>query len=128
MPLAPYLGPCRVVAVPRQADGSPPPLVEPHHLVDTNGAPVDPADPPRLLLEETASIADRSVFPQRFTALSPALADHLAAAGTLLVGLDTPSVDPFDSTDLPAHHRLAAGGVANLEGLVLDAVPPASTS
>lgn len=123
MPLAPYLGPCRVIAVPPDDDGAPPPLVEPRHLVDADGAPVDPADPPRLLLR-TGSVTDRAVFPERFTALSPALAELLVEARTLLVGLDAPSVDPFDSTELPVHHLLAGGGVANLEGLVLDAVPP----
>ena len=123
LPLDPYLGPCRVVAVPREADGRPPALVEPRHLVDAEGRPVDPADPPRLLFA-TGSVADRSIFPERFTALSPELAALLAEAGTLLAGIDTPSVDPFDSKDLPAHHALFRGGVANLEGLVLDAVPP----
>ena len=115
LPLAPFLGPCRVVAVPAE------PLIEPHHLGD-----LDSADPPRLLLK-TGSIpplAAGAAFPERFSALSPALARHLAAYGTLLVGLDTPSVDPFDSKALDAHHALAAGGVAILEGLDLSAVPP----
>jgi arylformamidase len=40
------------------------------------------------------------------------------------VGIDTPSVDPFDSKDLAAHHALISGGVVNLEGLDLDLVPP----
>ena len=97
---------------------APPPLLEPRHL-----AGADPADPPRLLFK-TGSAGDRSTFPERFTALSPALAERLVAAGTLLVGLDTPSVDPFTSTTLEAHHLLCGGGVANLEGLVLDGVPP----
>lgn len=107
-----YLGPCRVVEVP------PNPLVEPGDL-----GGVDLAVPPRLLLK-TGSVGDRSRFPERFSALSPALARALADAGTRLVGLDTPSVDPFDSTELAAHHALAAGGVRNLEGLDLSAVPP----
>ncbi len=123
MPLAPYLGLCQVVEVPREADGRPPALVEPRHLVDAAGRPLDPAEPPRLLLK-TGSVADRTVFPERFTALSPELAALLVDAGALLVGLDSPSVDPFDSTELPAHHALFRGGVANLEGLVLDGVPP----
>ena len=41
----------------------------------------------------------------------------------MLVGMDTPSVDPFDSKTLDAHHALFRGGVAILEGLVLDGVP-----
>lgn len=115
LPLDAFLGPCRVVAVP------PEPLIEPHHLGD-----LDPADPPRLLLQ-TGSIpplAAGRAFPERFSALSPALAAHLAARGTRLVGLDTPSVDPFHSKTLDAHHALAAGGVAILEGLDLSRVPP----
>jgi len=117
LPLTPFLGPCRVVEVAPGSDGEPPPLIGPHHL---HG--IDPADPPRLLFK-TGSVADRSTFPQRFTALSPSLADLLVEWGTLLVGIDTPSVDPFDSTALEAHHALFRGGVANLEGLVLDGVP-----
>lgn len=123
MALDPFLGPCRVIEVPRDESGEPPPLVEVRHLVDADGAPIDPADPPRLLFK-TGSVTDRSTFPESFTALSPALAEHLAGAGTLLVGLDTPSVDPFDSKHLAAHHALFRNGVANLEGLVLDDVPP----
>ena len=51
------------------------------------------------------------------------LAALLAERGVLLVGMDTPSVDPFDSKELLAHHALARGGVAILEGLLLDGVP-----
>lgn len=112
LPLEPFLGPCRVVEVP------PAPLILPEHL-----AGIDLGDPPRLLLK-TCSVRDPFRFPERFSALSPELARALGAAGVLLVGLDTPSVDPFDSKDLPAHHALVAGGVANLEGLLLDDVPP----
>lgn len=113
LPLEPFLGPCRVVAVP------PVPLLEPHHL-----PPAAAGDPPRLLLK-TGSVPDRGRFPESFTALGPELAAELARRGLLLVGLDTPSVDPLDSDDLPAHHALAGAGVVILEGLLLDAVPPA---
>ena len=119
LPLEPFLGPCRVVEVP------PEPLITPAHL---DG--IDLADPPRLLLK-TGSAPARpddagdgpAAFPERFSALSPELAHALGEAGTLLVGLDTPSVDPFDSKELLAHHALIAGGVVNLEGLLLDGVP-----
>ena len=114
LPLEPFLGPCRVVEVP------PEPLALPEHLTG-----IDLAAPPRLLLK-TGSVPRQpwSTFPERFTALSPELARALGEAGALLVGLDSPSVDPFDSTDLPAHHALVAGGVVNLEGLLLADVPP----
>lgn len=116
LPLEPFLGPCRVVEVP------PEPLILPQHLSENGGA-VDLADPPRLLLK-TGSVGDRSSFPESFSAVSPELARALGEAGALLVGIDTPSVDPLDSKDLAAHHALVAGGVVNLEGLLLDEVPP----
>ena len=119
LPLEPFLGPCRLVEVPPEA------LIRPEHL-----GPIDPADPPRLLLRtgsvDWTSDGDAPTpppFPERFSALSPELARLLADAGTLLVGLDSPSVDPFDSKDLPAHHALVEGGVVNLEGLALAGIP-----
>ena len=111
MPLERYLGPCQVVRVPAA------PLIEPRHLEG-----IDLASPRRLLLRSD-SVRDRRAFPERFSALSPELAALLGERGVLLVGVDTPSVDPFDSKELLAHHALARGGVAILEGLVLDGVP-----
>lgn len=111
LPLDPYLGPCRVLKVPAV------PRLTPRHVEG-----IDLQNPPRLLLK-TESLADRRAFSERFTALSPELAHLLAERGLLLVGLDTPSVDPYDNADLAAHHALARGGVAILEGLVLDGVP-----
>jgi arylformamidase len=40
-----------------------------------------------------------------------------------LVGIDTPSVDLFDSKDLPTHHTILRHDMVILEGLVLHAVP-----
>jgi arylformamidase len=39
-----------------------------------------------------------------------------------LIGVDTPSVDPFESKELPAHHTFFKLDMAILEGLVLDGV------
>jgi arylformamidase len=41
-----------------------------------------------------------------------------------LVGIDTPSVDLFDSKDLPSHLACLRHDLAILEGLVLRDVPP----
>jgi arylformamidase len=111
LPLERYLGPCRVVKVPAA------PLIEPRHVEG-----IDLASPRRLLFRSD-SVRDRRSFPARFTALSPELAALLGERGVLLVGMDTPSVDPFESKDLAAHHALARGGVAILESLLLDGVP-----
>jgi arylformamidase len=42
----------------------------------------------------------------------------------VLVGLDTPSVDPFESKMLESHRALARTGMRNLEGLALAHVEP----
>ena len=55
--------------------------------------------------------------------MAPELIEHLAGQGTRLIGVDMPSVDAFDSKDLPAHNACLANDVMILEGLVLANVP-----
>ncbi len=43
--------------------------------------------------------------------------------GVVLIGIDTPSVDPFDSKTLDAHRALLKYGIVNVEGLILEHVP-----
>lgn len=111
-PLERYLGPCQVIAVdvPRGA------RVRPEHLPG-------PILAPRVLLR-TGSFPDPDVFSTDFCSLSPELVHHLADAGVLLVGIDTPSVDPFESKALESHQAVAARDLAILEGVVLDHVAP----
>src|SRR3984893_587102 len=106
-----YLGPCQVmhIGVPRGTRILPAMLP----------APVTQT---RLLLG-TGPFPDPERFNQDFAALSPELVEHLHGQGVRLIGIDTPSVDPFDSKDLPAHHRLLACDMAVLEGLRLSEVP-----
>jgi arylformamidase len=106
-----YLGPCQVlrVAVPRGG------LITP----DRVGPPFRAE---RLLLA-TGTFPDPHLFTEDFAALSPELVGLLAWHGVRLVGVDTPSVDPFTSKDLPAHHAALAHDLAILEGLVLANVP-----
>lgn len=106
-----YLGPCRVVRVAVARGG----LITPELA--------GPVDAPRMLFA-TGTFPDPARFNEDFAAFSPALIDRLHERGVRLVGIDTPSCDPFASKDLPAHKRLLANDMANLEGLVLDAVPP----
>lgn len=109
--LTPYVGPCEVLAV-DVARGE---RILPRHLPREVRAP-------RVLLR-TGTYPDPNVFNTDFASLSPELVGHLHACGVVLVGLDTPSVDPFDSKALEAHQALGRTGMRNLEGLVLDGVP-----
>jgi arylformamidase len=107
-----YVGPCFVVDGPR--DGR---LLEPADLEAAVGPGRD-----RILVRTHDD--PPGPFPTTFSALSVEAARWLADHRVLLVGLDTPSVDPFASTELPAHHILAAAGIAILENLVLAHVRP----
>lgn len=109
--LLPYIGACRVLHCLGVA------AVEPAHLEGKlDGVP------PRVLLRTYAS-APQSAWDSAFPAISPAAIALLASKGVILVGTDTPSLDPQDSKTLDAHHAVRAGGMAILEGIVLDAVP-----
>jgi arylformamidase len=109
--LTPYLGPCQVlrVAVGRGE------RILPEHLLR-------PVAAPRVLFH-TGTFPDPEAWNTDFASLSPELIDHLHAQGVVLVGIDTPSVDPFESKALESHQALLRTGLRNLEGLVLDAVP-----
>ncbi len=112
--LEPYWGPCQViqVALPPRA------RILPEHLTVAISAP--------RVLFRTDSYPDPERFVETFNALSPELLAWLHSQGVVLVGLDTPSVDPFDSVTLESHHALFQLGMRCLEGLVLAHVPPGS--
>lgn len=114
VPLAVYVGPCWVLGV--QGTGEP-------RLVNAEALAGLPEDvPPRVLLR-TGQVAEWLEFPLDFTALSPAFVQGLAARGVRLLGTDSPSVDPLESTALPAHHACRDAGLFILEGLNLSGVP-----
>jgi len=110
-PLDLSLGPCQVLRVPVARGG----LITP-------GMVTPPFQAERLLLA-TGTFPDPHVFNEDFAALSPDFIALLARHGIRLVGVDTPSVDPFLSKDLPAHHAALEHDLAVLEGLVLADVP-----
>ncbi len=106
-----YLGPCQVmrVDVPRST------RITPQMLPAAVAAP-------RVLLA-TGTYPDPEHFNTDFAALSPELVEALRGRGVKLIGIDTPSVDLFDSKDLPAHQAFLRANMAILEGLVLTGVP-----
>ena len=76
---------------------------------------------PRVLFR-TGTFPDHRNWNDDFASLSPSLVDDLYQHGVVLIGIDTPSVDPFDSKGLEAHQAFARNDMAILEGLVLDGV------
>lgn len=105
-----YLGPCQVVRVAAgRGTRLPPELAQ-------------QVTAPRVLFA-TGTYPDPEQFNTDFAALSPELVEALHARGVRLVGIDTPSVDLFDSKDLPSHQALLRCDMAVLEGLALGAVP-----
>lgn len=110
-----YVGPC-VVATAVAGRGG----LEPGHLPAGTAEALSRA--PRLLVKTYEKRP--SGFDTSMRHLTPAMADWLADRGVVLVGLDTDSMDAFDSKELPSHHRLVARGVAILEGIDLSAVAP----
>jgi arylformamidase len=76
----------------------------------------------RMLLA-TGTFPDPEEFNDDFAAYDPALIDLLHDRGVKLIGIDTPSIDLFDSNDLPSHHAALRHDIAILEGLVLRDVP-----
>lgn len=108
-----YLGPCRLVDVTDERGLIRPGAVA-RALRDV---------PPRVLLR-TYARSPADTWDPHFTALAPDTVGLLAAHGVRLVGVDTPSLDPGDSKTMEAHHAVLAHGMAVLEGLLLDGVPP----
>ena len=106
-----YLGPCVVMGV-DVARGE---CILPRHV---DAARVTA---PRVLFR-TGTFPDPRSWNNDFASLSPELVDFLHERGVILIGIDTPSVDPFDSKELEAHHAFARHDMAPLEGVVLDGV------
>ncbi len=110
--LSPFLGPCEVIEVDLPARER----ILPRHLAGNARAP--------RVLFKTASYPDPELFTEAFNAFSPELVHSLRDQGCVLMGLDTPSVDPYDSERLESHHALFHCGIRWLEGLYLRDVQP----
>ncbi len=111
--LEPYIGPCRVIDA--RGDG---PQCEPSDI----GSALEGA-PPRILLRLMDRL-DPKVWPTGFRALAAETVALLAAKGVVLVGIDTPSVDPETSKTLSAHHACRRADMRILENLALADVEP----
>ena len=105
-----YLGECLVI----DARGS--------------GAAIEVGDLPHLHSVDRVLFRTFERFPHErweseTTAIAPEAIEWLGVQGVILVGIDTPSIDPQDSTDMFAHMAVLKHDIRVLEGLVLDDVP-----
>jgi len=76
----------------------------------------------RLLIKTSLSNQPER-FPSDVTPITPDGAAYMASLGIKLIGVDTPSVDPLSSKDLPGHHALHKHNIYILENVMLDHVP-----
>lgn len=109
--LGPYLGPCRVI----HAIGKGPLLRwdDLAHAID--------GVPPRVLVRTYARMPV-DIWDGALGAFAADTIERLADRGVVLVGIDTASIDPADSKDLPSHQVVRRRGLRVLENLVLDDV------
>ncbi|HPO18456.1 MAG TPA: arylformamidase [Rubrivivax sp.] len=109
--LEPYLGRCRVIhAIGRG------PLIEWAHLEHAL------ADlPPRVLVRTYARQPDG--WDAGLSAFAPQTVEHLADLGVRLIGIDSASIDPAASKELPSHQVIRRRDLRVLENLLLDDVP-----
>ena len=103
-----YCGRCQVIEI-RKGPGT---------LIDKNDFEGKKILAKRVLIK-TLSFPNPHSFNEDFMSFSKCAIDFLASQGVVLVGIDTPSIDPFSSKELPAHHAVFQHGLAILEGIVL---------
>ena len=123
-PLAPFVGPCRVVRVKVARGGLVTTAMVRAAVAAESIAGADGRLDVERILFATGTYPDPTEFTTDFAALAPELVDWLAGEGVSLVGVDTPSIDPADSADLPAHQAVRRHDLNILEGVVLSHVEP----
>ncbi|GGH48639.1 kynurenine formamidase [Comamonas phosphati] len=106
-----FLGPCRVI----HAMGCGP-LIEWRHIEHAISA-----DLPARVLVRTYEKAPTAWDPD-LAAYAPETVARLADLGVKLIGIDTASIDPAASKQLPSHMVIRQRGLRVLENLVLDEV------
>ena len=110
--LEPYLGRCRVI----HAIGMGP-LVTWAHLAHALRDL-----PPRVLVRTYARMPQQH-FDEALPAFAPDTLERLADAGVMLIGIDSASIDPASSKELPSHQVIRQRQLRVLENLLLDDVP-----
>jgi arylformamidase len=111
-PLASFVGPAQVIRVESRANSR-------IQMKDLEGKIIRA---PRVLFC-TNSFPNPDHWNSDFMALSPEVIQFLHSKDCVLVGIDTPSVDPEDSKALESHQALFQTKMSVLEGLILKHVP-----
>ncbi len=106
-----YFGPCQVIEVTGK-----PVRIKPEDIKVAITAP--------RILFKTNSFPDPNHWNDDFSALSPELIHFLKKNGVILVGIDTPSVDPATDQTLVSHKAIYENDMAILEGIILTRVNP----
>jgi len=113
MPLHPFVGTARLFSVSvnqciRAADLS---------MLDWQGVE-------RALFKTHSGDSSEPSFEENFIYFHEDAAEFLVGQRILLVGIDAPSVDAFESTRFPAHRMLLDHEIVILENAHLECVPP----
>ncbi len=106
-----YLGQCQVIEIKGK-----PERIKPGDLKETIRAP--------RVLFKTNSFPNPDQWNDDFSALSPELIQFLKEKNVILVGIDTPSVDPAKDQSLASHKAIHESNMAILEGIILTHVSP----
>jgi arylformamidase len=85
---------------------------------------LDWANVERVLFKTRGSRHAESTFNRDYVHISYDAAEFLVERRLRLVGIDSPSVDAFDSSDFPSHRTLLRNEIVILEGVRLQHVQP----
>lgn len=105
-----YIGDCQVITISLERGKR----IYPEDIKDEIKA--------KRVLFKTLSFPDPDNWNDDFNSLSPELVNFLSKKGVILIGIDTPSIDPFDSKSLESHNEIYKNNLAILEGIILNNV------
>jgi arylformamidase len=111
-PLDAYFGDCQIISVtcPRSE------RIRLEHIPDISIRA-------RRVIFKTSSFPNPNRWNGDFNSLSAPLIRALSDQGVVLIGIDTPSIDPSDEKVLESHSAVFERNMAIIEGVVLDEVP-----
>jgi len=112
-----YIGECQVIDLSQQTiSNNSISLSDCQALINTEDMAIE------RVLFKTYQHFPAQEWDENFVSISHELIDWLALNGCILVGIDSPSLDPQNAKNLAAHNAIKQHGMAILEGLVFDQV------